>query len=108
MYVPCPGWRQIVERLHQKLGVARASQPAELGGEFEIEDMKERFGRLVVRLAGRGTPEMDSAIQEAAEDSAKTCSVCGAPGSLAERGPTGWWSVRCGQHENWSRLDGIP
>ena len=48
---------------------------------------------------------MRAAIDEAEEDSIATCEVCSAPGQLADR--NGWTSVKCPDHENWSRLDGV-
>jgi hypothetical protein len=38
-------------------------------------------------------------------NSIATCEVCSAPGQLADR--NGWTSVKCADHENWSRLDGV-
>ena len=50
------------------------------------------------------TPEMDAAIQAAADESTRTCEVCGAPGELRERNC--WWAPRCKEHENWRRGEG--
>jgi hypothetical protein len=47
--------------------------------------------------------EMDAAIQEASEESIRTCEVCGAPGVLEER--HAWWSPRCKAHETWTPWD---
>jgi hypothetical protein len=47
---------------------------------------------------------MRAAIDEAEEESIAACEVCSAPGQLADR--NGWTSVKCADHENWSRLDG--
>jgi hypothetical protein len=45
------------------------------------------------------TPEMDAAIQAAADESTRTCEVCGAAGELKER--NFWWAPRCEEHETW-------
>ncbi len=105
MYLPNEGWRQILERMYQRLEAAIAAEPPERRSHYEIAYVKAKFGQLVVHLAHEGTPEMEAAIKEAQIAAATTCEVCGAPGLLAERGPLGWWAVRCGAHETWSRLD---
>jgi hypothetical protein len=67
--------------------------------------MKQKFGRLLVYVSKEGTPGMKAAIDEAEEASTTTCEVCSAPGVLADR--NGWTSVKCAEHEDWSRMDGV-
>lgn len=99
------GWRPILTRLLERLEVAIAAQPVDRRDDFRIVQIKQKFGRLRVQLSEEPTQEMRAAIDEAEEASAVTCEVCGASGVLADR--NGWTSVKCAQHEYWSRLDGI-
>jgi hypothetical protein len=99
------GWQHILARLLDRLEAASIAQPVDAGGTFHILDIKQKFGRLTIRLSKEGTTEMQDAVREAEEASVVTCEVCSASGRLAER--NAWWSVRCASHENWSRLDGL-
>jgi hypothetical protein len=100
------GWRGVLARLLERLEVLIAAQPAAERDRFRVTDVKEKFGRLVVYLASGGTDDMAAAIQAAYAESETVCDICGAPGHLAERGPTGWWSTRCPAHEAWTPHDG--
>lgn len=99
------GWRPILARLLDRLEAACVALPAEVRGDFHISQIKQKFGRLAVQLSNKGSAEMLAAVQEAEEVSVVTCEVCSAPGRLAER--NAWWSARCAEHGNWSRLDGL-
>jgi hypothetical protein len=99
------GWRGLTERLLEKLQRAITAQPTDERDRFRIVQLKEKFGSLTVYLATKGTPEMEAAIHDAREESATICDVCSAPGQLAERGPLGWWSTRCPDHETWTPAD---
>lgn len=57
---------------------------------------------MTVYLAD-STPEMDAPIQEASEESIRTCEVCGAAGALEKR--HAWWSPLCEAHETWTPAD---
>jgi hypothetical protein len=92
--------------LLERLEALIAAQPADERDRFRIIDVKEKFGRLVVYQASNGTAEMVAAIQAAYSESETVCDICGSPGHLAERGPTGWWSMRCPAHETWTPHDG--
>ena len=92
------GWRSIMERLLARLEAMITTQPVDERDRFRILQVKEKFGRLTVYTAD-STPDMDVAIQEASEESIRTCEVCGAPGVLEER--HAWWSPRCKAHETW-------
>ena len=92
------GWRSIMERLLVRLEAVITTQPVDERDRFRILQVKEKFGRLTVYTAD-STPEMDAAIQEASEESIRTCEVCGAPGDLKER--NSWWAPRCKEHETW-------
>lgn len=99
------GWRPILGRLLERLEGAIAQQPAEAQGDFRIVQIKQKFGRLQIYLSKTATPEMRAAIDEAEEESRTTCEVCSAPGQLVDR--NGWTSVKCADHEDWSRMDGV-
>ncbi len=92
------GWRPIMERLLEKLEAEITAQPIEQRDRFRILQIKEKFGRLTVYTAD-STPDMDTAIQAAADESTRICEVCGAPGELMER--NFWWAPRCKGHETW-------
>ena len=89
------GWYRIVERMSEKL----ASDPS-----LHIDQIKEKWGRLTVYLAPPAAPapaaagmpgeELDRAIDEAEEESERTCMVCGEPGTNEKRGR--WATVLCG------------
>jgi hypothetical protein len=99
------GWRHLVDRMLANLETEIAAQPADQRDGFRIVQLKEKFGRLTVYLASVATPEMSRILDEAAEESTRTCDVCSAPGELAERGPLGWYAARCPRHESWTPLD---
>jgi hypothetical protein len=90
-----------------RLEVLTASEPVDVRNRYRIGDLKQRFGVLTVRLEGEATEGMREALSAAADQSAEICEVCGAPGVLAPRGPTGWMSPRCVPHEAWTRFDRI-
>jgi hypothetical protein len=92
------GWRPIMERLLEKLEAEITAQPIHERDRFRVLQIKEKFGRLTVYTAD-STPGMDTAIQAAADESTRTCEVCGAPGELQER--NSWWAPRCKEHEMW-------
>jgi hypothetical protein len=75
--------------LFERLEPAVAGLPPDSRRDFHIERIRQKFGRLQVRLSEEGTPEMRAAIDEAENASVVTCEVCGAPGSLPieEAGP---------------------
>jgi hypothetical protein len=100
------GWRQIIEHVLGRLEGAIVAEPADRWDDYRIIQIKEKFGALVVYQAGQGTPEMKAAIQDAFEESRRTCDVCGAPGELAEH-EIAWWSTRCPAHVAWTPWDDV-
>ena len=85
------GWFSIVDRLS-----ARLSADASL----HVWQLKEKFGRLTVyfcdgdETAASSLDTMtDAALDEAADESMRTCEVCGQPGNRDKR--RHWVSVRC-------------
>jgi len=90
-----------------RLEALAASEPIDVRNRYRIGDLKQRFGVLTVRVEGEATKSMRDAIHAAENQSADICEVCGTPGVLAPRGPTGWMSPRCVAHETWTRFDGL-
>jgi hypothetical protein len=97
------GWRALVERLLGRLEASIAAEPPSNRERFRIRQIKEKFGRLTVHLAGEATTDMRAALLEAEEESVMTCEVCGSKGRLAER--NAWWATRCARHETWRPWD---
>ena len=89
------GWFGIVERMSAKL----VADPT-----LHIDQLKEKWGRLTVYFtpsaapaptaAGMPEEELDRAIDEAEQESERTCMVCGEPGTSEKRGR--WVTVLCG------------
>jgi hypothetical protein len=96
------GWRSLMERLLARLEAEIQTQPVDQRDRYRVLQIKEKFGRLTVHLAG-STPAMHAALQDAEEESIVTCEVCGDAGVLEER--HGWWSPRCKVHETWTPWD---
>lgn len=70
-------------------------------GNALIRAIREDAGLLRIEV-GRYTPTCKQAIELAQEKSAKTCEICGEPGSLHHElkndKPAGWHRTRCDQH----------
>ena len=87
------GWYAIVERMSARLAV---------DPNLHIDQLKEKWGRLTVYFtssedatapAGMPGEELDRAIDEAEEESERTCMICGEPGTNKKRGL--WVTVLC-------------
>lgn len=81
-----PGWRDLVLRLLKDL--------QEMGWEGDVQQIKEKFGEL--RFYASGTPEVFDRIDEATDESRKTCEICGA---AATQVGEGWIYTLCPPHE---------
>lgn len=79
------GWYSIIDTLAAKL------EPMNV----EATQVKEKFGSLTVYVSRRDDA-ISAALKEAAQQSLKTCEICGQPGEL-NKGP--WLKVRCKEHE---------
>ena len=87
------GWFHILDRLSARLAKDTA---------IHVVQVKEKYGRLKVYWEGqqnappdpRLDAEIEAAIREAADESERTCELCGEPGMSEMRG--NWVSVRCG------------
>lgn len=90
------GWYDIIERLSKTLAAMRRANDV----DFRVVQVKSKFGTLRVYTSPRiSDPEaiwLEGVLQGAAEESARTCEVCGRPGTTLAIG--GWYSTLCGTH----------
>ncbi len=77
------GWLPILDRLAGDLVL--------MGWDRDLHQVKEKFGTLRFYI-GAGTEEMEARIDQAEDESARTCERCGEPGEL-RRG--GWQKTLC-------------
>jgi hypothetical protein len=82
-----PGWKAIILELHQKL--------VEIDPNYEIHQIKEKFGGLRYYCSLDGHDEGQNLIDAAEEKAWVTCERCGEPGT--PRGG-GWISTLCDTH----------
>jgi hypothetical protein len=71
------GWFDILWRLCEDL------EPLVAGHRFEVLQVKEKFGGLRFYVNYK-TEDIDRRIGIAAEESFRTCEICGQPGKLQE------------------------
>lgn len=97
------GWFGLLWRLCEKLEPLAAKGEKSLTPEMKkfgykccASQVKEKFGTLRFYMA-MSDPEMDALIREAEKESAKTCEVCGKPGTFSAPGT--WLEVRCKEHK---------
>jgi hypothetical protein len=79
-----PGWYPIVFDLDAEL--------AKLDPNYEVHQIKEKFGGLRYCCSLDSTPEGRALIEAAEAKAAATCETCSAPGGLIS---TGWMKVLC-------------
>ncbi|MFF3459705.1 hypothetical protein ACFYXH_36500 [Streptomyces sp. NPDC002730] len=94
-----PGWRGLLERLHEQICAAFPG--------YCLLNLKEKLGGLRVYVEGPpGSGEaLRSLIATAEEEAECTCEFCGAPGRIRTRDdwPGGWRKSVCGAcHSDWS------
>jgi hypothetical protein len=94
------GWADIIKRLVEDLFA--------LGWNGTVIQIKEKFGSL--RFQGlKGDDAIYKRINEAENESLKTCEECGAPGGLRSGG---WLKTLCDEHANgrelWDAEKDIP
>ena len=84
------GWLPILDRLTDDL--------VKMGWDRNLQQVKEKFGTLRFYI-GTGTEEMHKRISEAEAETARTCEMCGAPGT---RRTDGWVKTNCDEcHVKW-------
>jgi len=86
------GWFLLTEALSAKLEAMILALPEEERGKYKASQCKEKFGMLRWYMSAE-TDEMTQAINEAEEQSAKTCERCGRPGTIVPSG--GWFRCQC-------------
>ena len=89
------GWRDLIFDLVWDLDA--------MGVKYQIEQVKEKFGKLrfYAHIVGDATKDQCDAFRRRIEAcelrSSKVCETCGAPGST--RNINGWVSTACSAHE---------
>ena len=86
------GWLPLVEQLTKDLLVTYP--------ELKVKQVKEKFGALRY-YTDSAPPEVsdkiNTLINDACNQSAHICELCGQPGKIIYRG--GWYRARCKNHE---------
>jgi hypothetical protein len=82
------GWYPIVTALDEAI--------AELYPDYEIHQVKEKYGTLRYYCSWDGEDRVRQLIRDAEAKSRVTCEKCGAPGKLGES--EGWWRTTCTEH----------
>lgn len=103
-----PGWVGLVARLHHRI--------LEIAPDYELEQVKEKYGTLRYYVAlpsdDRALHEaVEALIDEAEEESARTCEMCGRAGDLINPNHPDWTAAdvyertRCRAHlrTTWSQ-----
>ena len=80
------GWHDILRRLIGDL--------FELGWDGQVLQVKEKFGGLRFYI-GAGNGPIGACIQDAENESLRTCEECGAPGKQRDGG---WIKTLCDEH----------
>ena len=81
------GWYPLIKELLDKLQVI-----ADSGHDFEVTQIKSKFGGLRVYVSG-APQEVFDLIDEYEAKSFTICEICGKPGKL--RNLNGWYSTLC-------------
>lgn len=95
------GWHKILDKLLTELKAHNVNL------KYDVHQIKEKFGGLRVYLAHHVmTDPIKRLIQEAEDEAARTCDICGEPGvCMSDRrmdgmAHTGWMRTRCEKHPN--------
>lgn len=91
------GWLDIVDRLDRAI--------AEIVPDYEITQVKEKFGGLRYYIGSVPTEQFDEVyrlIGEAEDESLRTCEACGTTDNVTTRSPSGsrwgWIKTYCETH----------
>src|SRR3972149_11819745 len=87
-------WYPLIEETLDKIEKELENYP-ELKNDFEITQIKEKFGMLVIYTSFI-TDEIEKIIDEAENKSMTICEVCGESGELRERNH--WLVTLCDKH----------
>lgn len=85
------GWYSIIDSFLEKV-----SKLKDIPENFEIVQIKEKYATLRIHTSMPLTDEIYSLIDEAEEESANTCEICGEQGGLHKRG--NWYKTLCDAH----------
>ena len=88
------GWFDILWRLCEDLEPLVAAFEEASGSQFEVLQVKEKFGGLRVYV-NDANEAIDQRIETAIQESFHTCEVCGQPGTLRE---DSWIKTLCDEH----------
>ena len=91
------GWAELMAEMCRRVDVVLDEEWKD-GASFRWTDIKEKFGSL--RASSIGPDEVERVVDWAEEVSLRTCDICGRYGRMRR---TGWLSVRCDMHEEFSR-----
>ena len=89
------GWFDILWRLCEDLEPLVAEFEEAGGAKFEVLQVKEKFGSLRFYVNCRRNEAIRQRIGIAADESFRTCEVCGQPGTLRE---DRWIKTLCDEH----------
>lgn len=81
------GWYGIIVRLDRAI--------ADLQPDYEVYQIKEKFGGLRYYCQGDGSEAIDALIRAAEEEASHTCEVCGRMGDEVTTAGDGWITTRC-------------
>jgi hypothetical protein len=90
------GWFDIVWRLCEDLEPLVTEMGQAGGRQFEVLQVKEKFGGLRFYVNCRKEEAIRQRIGAAAQESFRTCEVCGHPGTLREGD---WIKTLCDEHD---------
>jgi hypothetical protein len=89
------GWFDLLWRLCEDLETLVTEFEQASGLQFEILQVKEKFGGLRVYV-NDANDAIHQRIETAIQESFHTCEVCGQPGTLREGG---WIKTLCDEHD---------
>jgi hypothetical protein len=90
------GWFDILWRLCEDLEPLVTEMERAGGRQFEVLQVKEKFGGLRFYVNCRRNEAIRQRIGIAADESFHTCEVCGEPGELREER---WIKTLCDEHD---------
>ena len=90
------GWFDILWRLCVDLEPLVVEFEKETGSQFEVLQVKEKFGGLRFYVNCRRGDAIRQRILAAREESVHTCEICGQPGELRE---DRWIKTLCDEHQ---------
>jgi hypothetical protein len=86
-----PGWYDLIYQLSEKLEAMIVALPEDERMHYKASQVKEKFGGLRFYMWS-STKEMEQAIDEAEDESLRTCESCGQPGKTIGGG---WIYTTC-------------